>query len=121
MEYKKAKDGSYFHNNIVVGRKGDPSEMRFYSKPGGESVVAFLNGYAIIPIEEYCRLKGSEYDGSMIAECDGQIHGVEEDVEVGIVECPVAKELISAVDCFDYSGSHIDTCMSCEHFKPTRI
>jgi len=76
MEYEKGIDGSYVHNCIVVCRKDDPTPTLFYSKTGS-SISAFLNGYAVIPIKEYCELKGIEYNGSKIEEADKVLHNKE--------------------------------------------
>jgi len=52
--YEKGKDGSYFHNNLLKRRDGEKAPQLFSNND--ETISAFLNGYAIIPIEEYARL-----------------------------------------------------------------
>ena len=54
MKYEKKIDGSYFHNNLVELREGEAAKYLFYND--GERITAFLNGYAIIPIEKYAAL-----------------------------------------------------------------
>lgn len=60
VEYKKLKDGSFILNCILRRRVNDNSDYLF--RQSNESVSVFLNGYAIIPIEEYFELKGEADD-----------------------------------------------------------
>lgn len=54
MKYEKGKDGSHLHNCFVSRRNGDLSDQLFNQDDG--TVTAFLNGYAVIPIEDYSQL-----------------------------------------------------------------
>ena len=51
---------SYLINNLLVSRKG---ENIFTQKKIGEDfcAIASMNGYAILPLEDYFELKGEEY------------------------------------------------------------
>lgn len=49
----KGKDGSFFHNNFVKRRESDNNTIIHNGK---DSVTCRLNGYAIIPFEEYVAL-----------------------------------------------------------------
>ena len=60
MKYIKCKDGSYVTNCYVKRRETDPSPYLFFQTPDGESLRPHLNGYAIIPIEEYRELTGQD-------------------------------------------------------------
>jgi len=72
-EYEKGTDGSYFHNNLVIGRDDDPNRMALFNS-SGESITAFLNGYAVIPMQLYCELTKTDYDDKEIKEADEQLH-----------------------------------------------
>ncbi len=75
MEYKKLNDGSYVCN-CYIGRREDESADALFKQNGDESIAAFLNGYAIIPLEEYAALTGEDYS-DMLAnakEADRQLH-----------------------------------------------
>jgi len=59
MKYTKAKNGSYFYNNILILRENDRKSGRsIIHQDRDGSVRCMLNGYAIIPYEEYVVLKG---------------------------------------------------------------
>lgn len=60
MKYNKAKDGSFVHNCIIEKRHND--KARFLFSASDDTVTCSLNGYAIIPIEEYAKLKGESVD-----------------------------------------------------------
>ena len=49
---------SYFCNNIVEQRPEDRRNRVTLIDGSGVNITCKLNGYAIIPIEEYYRLKG---------------------------------------------------------------
>ena len=55
MKKEIGSNGSYFQNNFVHRREGD--SMIIETTP--DEVICRLNGYAIIPIEEYIELTGS--------------------------------------------------------------
>ncbi|MCG7948061.1 MAG: hypothetical protein JAZ07_17085 [Candidatus Thiodiazotropha endolucinida] len=73
--YEKCKDGSYVHNCFVVRREDDKSPTLFYQN-GNEHVSAFLNGYAVIPLEEYERLTGEPtlIERQSIKKADEELH-----------------------------------------------
>ena len=81
IEYGKTTNGSYLHNCFFESRAGDP-EKRVLSVESGKEKVA-LNGYAIIPLEEYYKLlpkdsplhQGSDGYLSRIAAADIALHG----------------------------------------------
>jgi hypothetical protein len=52
----KGKNGSYLNNCIIVGRPIDGAI--FQDDRINTDVTCMLNGYAIIPIEDYYELKG---------------------------------------------------------------
>ena len=82
MKYEKGIDGSYCHNNIIIRRDDDPRGALFDSgflQQSGKTISAFLNGYAIIPMKEYCELTGREYNDKFIKEADKQLHDQKED------------------------------------------
>ena len=60
MKYKACKDGSYVCNCFVKRREDSPSEFMFNQTVGAGSITAHLNGYAIIPLEEYYELTDRE-------------------------------------------------------------
>ncbi len=60
MKYGKSKDGGFIHNCVLVKRKTDKDKSLFCCS--NERTTAHLNGYAIIPIEEYAQLKGETVD-----------------------------------------------------------
>ncbi len=49
----KTKDGSYVHNCIIKRRLDDVSDCLFEVIPDGSKMITKLNGYAIVPREEY--------------------------------------------------------------------
>lgn len=61
MKYEKLKDGSYIHNCFIKRRENEKSSILFY-QDGDESISAFLNGYAVIPLDEYFRLTDERGD-----------------------------------------------------------
>ena len=69
MKYNKCKDGGFVHNCLTVRREGDKSAHMF-KQLGDDSLTACLNGYAIIPMEEYAKLTGCDFDAQAIAEAD---------------------------------------------------
>jgi hypothetical protein len=77
VEYKKTNDGSYVHNCYIV-RRDDDNGQYLFGQTDDKKITAFLNGYAIIPLEEYAQLTGKDL-GDMIAnanEADKQLHPV---------------------------------------------
>jgi hypothetical protein len=54
MGYEKTRDGSYVCNCFISKRSGEMSEQLFTLTE--KSITATLNGYAIVPIEDYARL-----------------------------------------------------------------
>lgn len=48
---------SYITNCYIEGRKGRPTTFLFRTKFGMEGIIVHLDRYAIIPLEEYERLK----------------------------------------------------------------
>ena len=75
-EYKKHKDGSYVHNCYIERRIDDMSKYMFYQS-NDEYISAFLNGYAIIPLEKYYKLIDKEFpdqDKENIIEADKQLY-----------------------------------------------
>lgn len=50
----KDKNGGFFHNNLLISR-GDDDPIIISE---GDFITVRLNGYAIIPIEQYSELKG---------------------------------------------------------------
>ena len=53
-EYKKCKEGSYLHNVEAITRKGDG---HLFKMTEDGSILASLNGYQIMPIEDYWLLQ----------------------------------------------------------------
>jgi hypothetical protein len=66
MTIEKCKDGSFVRNCLINRRKEDASPHMFYQDSEASYISAFLNGYAIIPLEEYAELTGDDYS-DMIA------------------------------------------------------
>lgn len=62
IKYGKNKDGSYVHNCIINRRENEKAPRLFSKNIEDEGIVTQLNGYAIIPIEEYFELTGNIYD-----------------------------------------------------------
>lgn len=57
-KYKAGPNGSYLHNCMVVMAKRDRKEKRdLFHMDSNRNVSCRLNGYAIIPYEEYVVLK----------------------------------------------------------------
>jgi len=73
--YKKLKNGSYLHNCYIAKREDDPQELIVHED--GRQVFVSLNGYAIIPLEEYEKLtsKDSMETKIRIKNADKQLHG----------------------------------------------
>lgn len=57
------KDGSHLHNCVIQIREDSKASWLFDGT--GETVTCFLNGYAIIPLEEYARLTGEDYSANI--------------------------------------------------------
>lgn len=74
--YKKTKDGSYIHNCVIAPR-ADRKEPLFWQSD--ETISCRLNGYAIIPIEEYERLTGKSTGivSKPLEDAEKQLHGEE--------------------------------------------
>ena len=72
-KYEKGKDGSYLHNCYMERREGDVSPWMFHCDGDTGSVIAALNGYAIIPMERYAKLVGKDYDEKAICDADEQL------------------------------------------------
>ena len=54
----KGKNGSYFHNNYIEISDYDGSQGTHLIDNGStEDIICRLNGYAIIPLKEYYKLK----------------------------------------------------------------
>jgi len=92
MKYEKNQDGSYLHNCYVKLRNSDG--VTLFDNTNG-SVKASLNGYAVIPIEDYfdlvqgvsCqKLELSELPGNMekIKEAHSQLHGPQKTEKVNM-------------------------------------
>jgi len=56
MKYEKQKDGTYLHNCYVWRREDDSTTIFDNVGSRDDVIIARLNGYAIVPIEEYARL-----------------------------------------------------------------
>ena len=55
----KGENGSYFHNNLLISRPEDNAgEIALIDAAATDDIICRLNGYAILPVEEYYRLKG---------------------------------------------------------------
>ena len=73
----KGKNGSYFHNNLVIARKYDQDNEHILISGTGDDVTVNLNGYAIIPIEDYHQLNGSKLSDNeidSIEDMDKRLH-----------------------------------------------
>ena len=71
LKYKKCKDGSFVHNCFIKRRKDEPNALLFCQTD--YSITVLLNGYAVVPLEEYLILTGNEFDSSNIKEADKQL------------------------------------------------
>jgi len=60
---------SYFHNNFIVHRPED-EKKGLIDAASCDDVICRLNGYAIIPLEEYCKLKGEDMPDGMSDKID---------------------------------------------------
>ena len=58
----KTKDGSYIHNCFIKRRLDDVSGALFEIPPDGSKMITKLDGYSIIPIEEYKRLIDENFE-----------------------------------------------------------
>ena len=60
--YKKLEDGSSVHNCIIKSRYYKDSKKAFalFSQDGDKTIRAHLNGYAIVPVEEYLEVTGKD-------------------------------------------------------------
>jgi len=66
MKYEKLKDGGFVHNCHLIPRGDEKADYLFY-QDGDKSITAFLNGYAIIPLEDYFKLtSGSDMYNSLL-------------------------------------------------------
>jgi len=78
-KYEKCSDGSYLHNCYISPREEDKEKALF--SQGRESITAHLNGYAVIPMEEYARLTNRDFSKdfrwqiSAAKEADKQLSG----------------------------------------------
>lgn len=74
MKYGKAKDGSYVHNCYIEMRDGMKEKIPFHGTC--DHVSAFLNGFAIIPIEDYAELTGKNFAETLekIKQADIDLH-----------------------------------------------
>ena len=72
MKYNKCKDGGFVHNCLIVRREGDTSPHMF--SQNSERCTPTLNGYAIIPMEDYAKLTGRAFDAKAIADADKDLH-----------------------------------------------
>lgn len=59
--YEKHENGSYMHNCHVVPRAEDRHRPIVCSSDD-DGVTVMLNGYAIIPLEEYAKLADRDID-----------------------------------------------------------
>jgi len=57
MKHGKTENGSYVHNCLLILRKGSKVKRLFDLN---DPIIVRLNGYAIIPMEEYIKLKPNE-------------------------------------------------------------
>jgi len=76
-KYKKHRNGSYMHNCLIIRRHehDDPlTELFNYYENYG--VTAALNGYAIIPLYDYYKMKNiqSKYESFKISNADKELH-----------------------------------------------
>ena len=60
MKHEKCEDGSYLGNCHLQRRENDPAPYLF-NQSGTEYISCCLNGYAIIPLEEYQKLTGQDF------------------------------------------------------------
>ena len=74
MDFQKMKDGSFVHNCYIARRRGEKAPLLFRQESDGSKLIAFLNGYAIIPLEEYKKLKGEDFDGTLIEKADRDLY-----------------------------------------------
>ncbi len=56
MKYQKSKNGSYIHNSLIKRRLDTSTTI--ISQNGVENTSVSLNGYAIIPLDEYRKYIG---------------------------------------------------------------
>ena len=74
----KGEKGSYFHNNLVIAREYDRINEHLLIDGSGDEVTLRLNGYAIIPMEDYCELSGlkiTDNEIDSIEDMDKKLHG----------------------------------------------
>ena len=74
MKYKKSENGSFIHNCLIARRKEEPEATLFEQLNKSGDMLASLNGYAIIPLEEYAKLTGIEYDKEAIIQADKDLN-----------------------------------------------
>jgi len=63
------KDGSHVMNCVVIGRGRNSDGALFRVTSDFSGVKAYLNGYAIIPLEEYSKLIDKDFSG-MLADAE---------------------------------------------------
>lgn len=52
----KGVNNSYFHNGYIKMRSDETETRGLIASVDTEEVICRLNGYAVVPIEEYCAL-----------------------------------------------------------------
>ena len=100
--YEKGKDGSYIHNCLLVRREGDPA-ISMVSITSDNRVTVTLNGYAIIPLAEYCKLTDNQ---SYLDETINRIKEADEylapqkddDTARGVINTSIVDERGDAID-----------------------
>lgn len=78
MDKLTGQNGSCLHNCIIIGRKEDLEKGVTLFDGSGPNVTCRLNGYAIIPVEEYYQLKNEPVPpgtGGRIAQKNIGIYG----------------------------------------------
>ena len=59
--HKKLEDGSYVVNCIIKPRyRHSKNATALFSRDGDKTIRAHLNGYAIVPVEDYLELTGKD-------------------------------------------------------------
>ena len=102
--YQKLEDGSYVVNCFIKPRyKYNKNATALFSRDGDKTIRAHLNGYAIVPVEEYLELTGKDM-GNRDRVAD--IKQAEIDLgEVDVGECA----------CGDHQGGPCAHCMEIKH------
>lgn len=70
--YGKHENGSYMHNCYLIPREKD-RHRRLVINSDNNGVTVRLNGYAIIPLEEYAKLTDFDVDQKAILLADEQL------------------------------------------------